>query len=304
MSQIDFTTYGSFIFFQFVFCAISFKLFFFYCSNWFYNANQFSISFLLLKKSNLLFSNLLGKTDCKIKAGDLPLDWQVQFQDAASSQMEGISDLYADVMSVLAGVLVLVFYVLVITVTNWHLNISSTENKFFLYPRHWIYYNNHHFLETVWTIIPAVLLVIIAIPSFSLLFSLEDDFGTTVWIKVIGSQWYWTYEFFKDGESESITSFMVPEDELTLGQLRLLEVDNWLIFSVGTAIKFFVTSQDVLHSWAIPSLGVKIDACPGRLNAINVFLKRTGFFYGQCSEICGINHAFMPIVIQVVENKE
>lgn len=300
MSQIDFFTYGSFVEYQFLFCVVAFKLFFFYCSSWFYTIYHFSISFLLLKKNNLLFFFFNSK---KITARDLPLDWQVQFQDSASSQMEGITDLYADVMTFLAGVLVFVFYVLVVTVYSWHLNVDSTENKFLLHPRHWIYYNYHIFLETVWTIIPALLLIVIAIPSFSLLFALEDDLGVSVWVKVVGAQWYWNYEFYKDNESVGITSYMLSEEELSLGQLRLLEVDNWLIFSINTAVKFFITSQDVLHSWAVPALGIKIDACPGRLNVITVFLKRTGFFYGQCSEICGINHAFMPIVIQVVETK-
>lgn len=295
MSQIDFLTYGAFVLYQFLFCIFAFKLFSFYCSSWFFVTFQSSVFFLLIKKYySFFFKNI-------VKVNDLPLDWQVQFQDSATSQMEGIVDLYADIMTFLAGIAVFVFYMLGVTVSSWYLSVDSTENKYLLHPQNWLYYNYHILLEIVWTITPTLILLVIAIPSFSLLFALEDDFGVVLWVKVIGAQWYWIYEYLKNNESDSVTSFMIPEEDLSLGQLRLLEVDNWLVFPVNTAVKFFVTSQDVLHSWAIPAFGVKIDACPGRLNVITVFLKRAGFFYGQCSEICGVNHAFMPIVIEVKE---
>lgn len=126
----------------------------------------------------------------------------------------------------------------------------------------------------------------------------------SITIKAIGHQWYWTYEYsdYSSSDDQSIVydSYMIPEDDLDLGQLRLLEVDNRVVLPINTHIRVIITSADVLHSWAIPSLGVKCDAVPGRLNQISVFLKREGVFYGQCSELCGANHGFMPIVVEGV----
>ena len=121
----------------------------------------------------------------------------------------------------------------------------------------------------------------------------------------MGHQWYWSYEYsdyttVEGGESLNFDSYMIPDDDLTLGSFRLLEVDNRIVLPVNTHIRVLVTAADVLHSWAIPSLGVKVDACPGRLNQVSLFMKREGVFYGQCSEICGVNHGFMPIVVQGV----
>jgi len=149
----------------------------------------------------------------------------------------------------------------------------------------------------------------IAIPSFALLYSMDevvDDQAMT--IKAIGHQWYWTYEYsdYNSSDEQSLTfdSYMIPEDDLELGQLRLLEVDNRVVLPAKTHIRIIVTSADVLHSWAVPSLGVKCDAVPGRLNQISLLVQREGVYYGQCSEICGTNHAFMPIVVEAVSRKD
>lgn len=167
-------------------------------------------------------------------------------------------------------------------------------------------------IEIIWTIIPSIILIIIAIPSFILLYSMDevvtDNLSLT--IKVIGHQWYWSYQI-SDLRQESYNkeaidysmafdSYMVQEEDLNKGELRLLEVDNALKIPVKTHIRVIVSSTDVLHSWAVPSLGVKVDAVPGRLNQTSMFIKRDGLYYGQCSEICGINHAFMPIKIQTI----
>ena len=124
-------------------------------------------------------------------------------------------------------------------------------------------------------------------------------------LKVIGHQWYWTYEYSDNIENNQepllFESYMIQENDLDIGQFRLLEVDNRVIVPINTHIRIIITASDVLHCWAIPSLGIKLDACPGRLNQTSMFIKRTGTFYGQCSEICGINHGFMPIVVNVVE---
>jgi cytochrome c oxidase subunit 2 len=159
--------------------------------------------------------------------------------------------------------------------------------------------------ETVWTVVPSIILILLAIPSLKLLYSLDFliyEYEPVITIKIIGHQWYWSYEYIVFNTVENLSydllnfdSYMVPEDELSPEGLRLLEVDNPLIVPGNTYIRFLVTSVDVLHSWAVPSLGIKIDAVPGRLNQLFTFIKRPGEFYGQCSEICGVNHGFMPI---------
>jgi cytochrome c oxidase subunit 2 len=159
--------------------------------------------------------------------------------------------------------------------------------------------------EIVWTVVPSIILILLAIPSLKLLYSLDFliyEYEPVITIKIIGHQWYWSYEYIVFNTVENLSydllnfdSYMVPEDELSPEGLRLLEVDNPLIVPGNTYIRFLVTSVDVLHSWAVPSLGIKIDAVPGRLNQLFTFIKRPGEFYGQCSEICGVNHGFMPI---------
>jgi len=198
-------------------------------------------------------------------------------------------------------------------------NLNYVEpNIIFFKDKYQITHNTK--LEVIWTIVPALILMLIAGPSFALLYATDVDtfFKPYITLKVIGHQWYWEYQYnfgqtknfiVKNGWSHEkvfkprnwFNSYMLSEDSLDNGALRLLEVDNRTIVPIKTQVRFIVTSQDVLHSWCIPSLGIKIDACPGRLNEIPLFLKRGGVFYGQCSEICGINHAFMPIVIQGVD---
>lgn len=178
-------------------------------------------------------------------------------------------------------------------------------------------------LELIWTIIPSFILVSIAVPSFSLLYQMEEIVSTRLTVKVIGYQWFWTYEYtyphmdyllldyftdaygynlkvFKNQEVKVFDSVMLPETELSVGYHRLLEVDHQLVLPINEPIRVLVTAADVLHSWAIPSLGIKIDAVPGRLSQVFLFIKREGVFYGQCSELCGVNHGFMPIVIKAV----
>lgn len=146
----------------------------------------------------------------------------------------------------------------------------------------------------------------VAVPSFALLYSMDEILDPAVTLKVVGHQWYWSYEYSdytsSEGESINFDSYMIPEEDLNFaGQLRLLEVDNRIILPINTHIRVIVTAADVLHCWAIPSFAMKIDACPGRLNQTSLFIKRAGVFYGQCSEICGVNHGFMPIVVEGVE---
>jgi len=154
-------------------------------------------------------------------------------------------------------------------------------------------------------LIPTVILIFIAIPSFALLYAIDELHNPKITLKVLGNQWYWSYEFadyIGDLSEESIDfdSYMLLEEDLISGQYRLLEVDERVFLPERTSIRVLVTSLDVIHSWAIPSLGIKMDACPGRLNQVGMFIRRKGIYFGQCSELCGVNHAFMPIVIESV----
>lgn len=159
-------------------------------------------------------------------------------------------------------------------------------------------------IEIAWTIAPSLILVFIAIPSFALLYSMDEVVDPAVTVKAIGHQWYWSYEYSdynqSDEESVAFDSYMIPEDDLSVGQLRLLDVDNRVVVPANLHVRLIITSADVLHSWAVPSLGIKCDAVPGRLNQVSMFIKRQGVFYGQCSELCGANHGFMPIVVEAV----
>ena len=159
-------------------------------------------------------------------------------------------------------------------------------------------------IEVIWTRIPARILVTIAIPSFSLLYQADELADPALTVMVTGKQWYWTVAYpdyrTEDGSVIEYDSYMLPDEELTEGQLRLLEVDNRMVVPTDTHIRLIVTANDVLHCWTVPSFGVKLDACPGRLNQVALFITRPGTFYGQCSEICGTGHAVMPIAVDAV----
>jgi cytochrome c oxidase subunit 2 len=162
-------------------------------------------------------------------------------------------------------------------------------------------------LESILTILPTIILIFIAIPSFALLYSMDEVINPQYTLRVIGHQWYWSYEMVFSTKKECDTAVYLKKfdsnmkllDDLKLGDLRLLEVNKKVYVPYRVTGRVLVTSEDVLHSWAIPSFGIKIDACPGRLNQVPLFPKRLGIYYGQCSEICGVNHGFMPIVVCV-----
>jgi len=227
---------------------------------------------------------------------DAPEKWQMNFQDPATPVMEKIIDLHHDIQFFLIIIVVTVLWLLLRAV--YLFNEQNIATKRFLF-------SHHTQLELIWTIIPTVILVFIAIPSFALLYAIDELHNPQITLKVIGNQWYWSYEFsdyvIKGPEDTiKIDSYMVLEEDLAKGQLRLLEVDERILLPERISIRILITSRDVIHSWAIPSLGVKMDACPGRLNQVGMFIRRTGVYFGQCSELCGINHAFMPIVIEGV----
>lgn len=225
---------------------------------------------------------------------DAPQPWQYGFQDPATPIMQGIIDLHHDISFFLLSIVVFVSWMLGRTL--WHFN--SVTNPI---PSKIIHGTT---IEIAWTVTPSLILIFIAVPSFALLYSMDEIVDPAITLKAIGHQWYWSYEYsdynLDDETAINFDSYMIPEDDLEIGQLRLLEVDNRVVLPIKTHIRVLITAADVLHSWAVPSLGVKCDAVPGRLNQVHLFLKREGVFYGQCSELCGANHAFMPIVIEGV----
>lgn len=152
-------------------------------------------------------------------------------------------------------------------------------------------------IEVIWTILPAIILLFIAFPSLRILYLLDEVNNPSISLKTIGHQWYWSYEY-SDFSGIEFDSYMIPQNEINIDTFRLLDVDNRVILPINNQIRILVSATDVLHSWTVPSLGVKIDASPGRLNQTNFFINRPGLYFGQCSEICGANHSFIPIVIE------
>jgi len=233
---------------------------------------------------------------------------RVNFQDPVTGIMEGIIEFHHQVMFYLIIVMFLVSWMLFSVVKEYGLdyyfgNFTNVEETLKVRKDNMLTRNVTHgaLIEVIWTLTPALVLVLIAIPSFVLLYSMDELIEPTLTVKAIGHQWYWSYEYsdFEDGDL-TFDSYMIPEEELKEGQLRLLEVDRKLWLPVNTNIRILVTAADVLHCWTVPSVGVKIDCVPGRLNQASMFLKREGLFYGQCSELCGVNHGFMPIAIKAV----
>lgn len=230
---------------------------------------------------------------------DAPTPWQLGFQDGASPGFEGIVFLHDSVMFFLIWILISVVWVMMNMISYFGSNNSKLVYK---------YLNHGTLIELVWTISPAFILIAIAFPSFKLLYTLDEVIDPALTVKVTGHQWYWSYEYSdmlnEDAEAIEFDSYMVPESDLELGQYRLLDVDNRVVVPSNTHIRFIVTSTDVIHDWAVPALGIKVDATPGRLNQVSSLIEREGVFYGQCSEICGVWHGFMPIAVESVNNSD
>ena len=230
---------------------------------------------------------------------DSPEPWKLGFQDGASPVQEGITELHDSIFFYLVLICFGVLWVLGSVIV--HFNNSKNQNNL-------VYkYSNHGTLiELIWTVTPAFVLITIAFPSFKLLYLIDEVISPSITIKVVGHQWYWSYEysdFINDsGESIEFDSYIVPETDLENGQLRLLDVDNSLVIPVDTHVRFIVTGADVIHDFAVPALGLKIDCIPGRLNQVSVLSQREGVFYGQCSEICGVIHGFIPIKVEAVSS--
>nr|YP_010981232.1 cytochrome c oxidase subunit II [Mylabris sibirica]WOE90362.1 cytochrome c oxidase subunit II [Mylabris sibirica] len=205
-------------------------------------------------------------------------------QDSSSPLMEQLAFFHDHTLMVLT----------IITILVGQLMVSLFFNKFI-----------HRFLlegqliEVIWTILPAITLIFIALPSLRLIYILDETNNPLLTIKTIGHQWYWSYEY-SDFKNIEFDSYMTPLNEMNMWNFRVLDVDNRIIIPFKTQIRMLVTAADVIHSWTIPSIGAKIDATPGRLNQASFTSNRPGLLYGQCSEICGANHSFMPIVIESI----
>ena len=226
---------------------------------------------------------------------DAPSAWGIYFQDSATPQMEGLIELHDNIMYYLVIILFSVGWILFSIIRNYVNNKSPISHK---------YLNHGTVIELIWTITPAIILILIAFPSFKLLYLMDEVSDPSMSILAEGHQWYWSYQYpdFIDSNDEFIEfdSYIIPDSDLEEGGLRMLDVDNRVIIPELTHVRFIITSGDVIHSFSCNSLGIKGDAYPGRLNQASVFVNREGTFYGQCSEICGLLHSSMPIVIESV----
>nr|AWB98240.1 cytochrome c oxidase subunit 2 [Anopheles nr. braziliensis BA50_1_104] len=205
-------------------------------------------------------------------------------QDSSSPLMEQLNFFHDHTLLILTMITILVGYIMGMLMFN------KFTNRYLLHGQT---------IEIIWTVLPAIILMFIAFPSLRLLYLMDEINTPSITLKSIGHQWYWSYEY-SDFLNLEFDSYMIPTNELELNGFRLLDVDNRVVLPMNNQIRILVTATDVLHSWTVPSLGVKVDATPGRLNQLNFLINRPGLFFGQCSEICGANHSFMPIVIESI----
>nr|YP_010580868.1 cytochrome c oxidase subunit II [Pyrops lathburii]UAT98606.1 cytochrome c oxidase subunit II [Pyrops lathburii]UZT27053.1 cytochrome c oxidase subunit 2 [Pyrops lathburii] len=205
--------------------------------------------------------------------------------NSASPTMEQLINFHDHTMMILSAITAAVAMIMTLMLGNKASNNKMTESQM---------------TEAIWTTLPAVVLVFIAIPSIKILYMMEEIINPSITIKTIGHQWYWSYEY-SDSKKVEFESYMkTPEKK---ENFRLIEVDNRMIVPYLTQMRIIVSSSDVIHSWTIPSMGVKMDAVPGRLNQISMYVNKPGLFFGQCSEICGMNHSFMPIAMESINMK-
>nr|UCC45937.1 cytochrome c oxidase subunit II [Chrysocoris stollii] len=203
-------------------------------------------------------------------------------QDANSPLMEQLTFFHDHTMMILTMITVMVAYIMMTMFSNKFINRYLLEGQT---------------IELIWTMLPAITLIFIALPSLRLLYMMDEINNPMITLKVIGHQWYWKYEY-SDFQDVEFDSYMLPSNEMESSNFRLLDVDNRTMLPMNSQIRVLVTAADVIHSWAVPALGIKIDAVPGRLNQGTINIERPGIMYGQCSEICGANHSFMPIVVE------
>nr|YP_009708258.1 cytochrome c oxidase subunit II [Paracolopha morrisoni]QEV85461.1 cytochrome c oxidase subunit II [Paracolopha morrisoni] len=211
------------------------------------------------------------------------MSWmKLSFQNSNSPLMEQLIFFHDHTIFIITMIMFMISYMMIYIMKNKFINIKISENQF---------------IEFIWTIIPPIILIFIAMPSLHLLYLMDEIKSPILTIKIFGHQWFWSYEY-SDFMNINFDSYMI--NSISKNHFRLIEVDNKTIIPYKFNIRLLISSDDVIHSWTIPSLAIKMDAIPGRMNQINLFLNRPGLYFGQCSEICGINHSFMPIQIESI----
>jgi len=216
-------------------------------------------------------------------------DWQITFQEPASPVMEQIESFHNLLFWIITAITLFVLFLLIYVAVKFNEKANPTPSKT----------THNTVLEVAWTAIPILILVVIAVPSFKLLYFMDRHDNPDMTIKVIGNQWYWSYEY----DGLAFDSYPVADEDIGPGQVRMLSVDNPIVLPVETNIRILQTSNDVIHNWAIPAFGLKLDNYPGRINENWVRITGEGIYYGQCSELCGVNHSFMPIEVHAVSKE-
>lgn len=211
----------------------------------------------------------------------------LNFQDRASPLIEQLIIFHDHSLLILIIITIFISYLI------WILIFNLFTNRFLL---------SQQIIEIIWTIIPRIILIFIALPSLRLLYLLDEINNPIITLKTLGHQWYWRYEY-SDFKNLEFDSYIIPINEIINSNFRLLDVDNRIILPLNYQVRILVSATDVIHSWTIPALGIKIDGIPGRLNQTNFLINRPGLFFGQCSEICGANHRFIPIVLERINLK-
>uniref|UniRef100_UPI003531EA8E cytochrome c oxidase subunit II n=1 Tax=Pararhizobium sp. IMCC3301 TaxID=3067904 RepID=UPI003531EA8E len=246
------------------------------------------------RHATVLFAGMAGSLGfATISFAAQPKPWEIAFQEAASPVMEKINSFNTFTLWIVVPIVLLVLALLIICAVRFNSKSNPTPSKT----------THNTLIEIVWTVAPVLILVILAVPSFRLLYNQLEIPEAEMTIKATGYQWYWGYEY-PDNNDIAFDSLMLQDDERGPDDPRLLAVDNEIVVPVGKVIRVQVTAADVLHSFAMPSMGLKMDAVPGRLNETWFKAEREGIYYGQCSELCGVMHAFMPIAIRVVSDDQ
>jgi len=243
-----------------------------------------------MKKILFIFSSLFI---AQIAFADQPKNWQLGFQNPASDGMRDIVNFHNNLLlPIIIAISVFVLFLMLYACVRFRASANPNPSK-----------RTHNVaVEILWTLIPCLILIVIAVPSFKILYKQDTIPKADLTIKAIGYQWYWGYEY--PDENIIFDSYMVEEKDLRTGQPRLLTVDNEVVVPVDKVVKVLITANDVLHAWALPSFGVKRDAVPGRINETWFKAEKEGTYYGQCSELCGIKHAFMPITVKVLSEED
>ena len=243
-----------------------------------------------MKKFLFIFSGIFIY---QVALADQPKDWQLGFQNPASDGMRDIVNFHNNLLlPIIIAISVFVLFLMLYACVRFRASANPNPSK-----------RTHNVtVEILWTLIPCLILIVMAVPSFKILYKQDTIPKADLTIKAVGYQWYWGYEY--PDENIIFDSYMIEEKDLRTDQPRLLSVDNEVVVPVNKVVKVLITANDVLHAWALPAFGVKRDAVPGRINETWFKAEKVGTYYGQCSELCGIKHAFMPITVKVVSDEE